>query len=193
MLQNNNFFRPHHVQNVASREWDRIHIPRDSGAQGLPKRSRQSCRTGTARCITLLQNPHTGTHPAPLGTSSGSRNQHIQGARGATQNNAPAEQQLLLAASSVFHKRAGALHTHYPAAIRILHSKAQGQRVDVLQPHPSQIPGSSGTSSIRRGLKAPPGHSTFLSSPPSALLLIAPLITPIYTSSHSKIWLPKGM
>lgn len=151
--------------------------------------TRPKGQDGTARCITLLQNPHTGT---PIGTSSGSRNQHIQGARGATQKNASAEQQLLLAASSVFHKRAGALHTHYPA-IHTLHRKAQGQRVDVLQPQPSQIPGSSGTSSIRRGLKIPPGHSTFMSSSPSALLLIAPLITPIHTASHSEIWLPEGM
>lgn len=40
--------------------------------------------------------------------------------------NAPAKQQLLLAAGSVSHKRAGALHTHYPDAIHTLPSKAQG-------------------------------------------------------------------
>lgn len=138
-MQNNNFFRPHHVQNVESGEWDRIHIPRDSGAQGLPKWSKQSHRTGTAICITLLQNLHTGTHPAHISTSSGSRNQCIQGARAATQKNAPAEQQLLLAASSVFHQRVSSLHIHYPDAIHALHSKAEGQKVDVLQPHPSQV------------------------------------------------------
>lgn len=97
--------------------------------------------------------------------------------------NVPSEQQLLLAPSSVFHKRAGALHTHYPGAIYTLHSKAQGQKVDVLQPHPSQSPGSSGTSSARRHL---------LGTAPSSPPLISPLITPIHTPPIPRSGYPRG-
>lgn len=192
MLQKNNVFIPHHAQNVVSREWERIHIPRDSRAQGLPKWSRQSCRTGTAICITLLQT-HTQGHilpPSAPPLAAGTSTSKVPEELPKTMPQWSSSSSWLQAASST-----GELEfciVHYPDVIHTLHSKAQGQKVDVLQPHPSQIPGSSGTFSIRRRLKAPPEHSTLLFSSLSALILVAPLITPDHTRPIPKSGSPRG-
>ena len=105
--------------------------------------------------------------------------------------NAPAEQQLLLAAGSVSRKRTCALHTHFPDA-PVRH---RDEAWTCLSHSPARSQAAQGHPLSQGGCKHP--LRTAPSSPPSAQPLIAPLITPIRTSSHHsshpETWLPEWM